>query len=138
MVAPSRPNRISPELVGKVGHETDYSWITGQLRIENGRYVIHYAAPEVIDAHNGSLVLSSDRDLRGFQDGDFVSVRIHFGGQSQNHPPDGRGHVVDDARVVVVPEVRAEIVVEHRIHDAVGRGSAGNGRPAHRLGGGGD
>ena len=75
VVAPSRPNRISPELVTKVGHETDYSWITGQLRIENGRYVIHYAAPEVIDTHNGSLVLSSERDLRGFQDGDFVSVR---------------------------------------------------------------
>jgi len=50
----SRPNRISPELVSKVGHETDYSWITGQIRIENGRYVIHYAPPEVVDAHSGS------------------------------------------------------------------------------------
>jgi hypothetical protein len=86
-VAPSRPNRISPELAGKVGHESDYSWITGQLRIENGRYVIHYASPEVVDTHDGSLVLSTDRDLRGFQDGDFVSVRGSVagatGGRSQ-------------------------------------------------------
>ena len=72
---PSRPNRISPDVAGKVGHETDYSWITGQLRIENGLYVIHYATPETVDRHNGSLVLQSERDLRGFQDGDFVSVR---------------------------------------------------------------
>lgn len=71
----SRPNRISPDLVGKVGHETDYSWITGQLHIENGSYVIHYATPEVVDQHNGSLVLSTTQDLRGYQDGDFVSVR---------------------------------------------------------------
>lgn len=79
---PSRPNRISPELVSKVGHESDYSWITGQIRIENGRHVIHYAPPEVIDAHNGSLTLSSDRDLRGFQDGDFVSIRGSIAGRS--------------------------------------------------------
>lgn len=77
---PSRPNRISPELVNKVGHEADYSWITGQLRIENGLYVIHYAPPEVIDQYHGSLVLTSERDLRGFQDGDFVSVRGRVAG----------------------------------------------------------
>lgn len=71
----SRPNRISPELVGKIGHENDYSWITGQLRIEGGVYVIHYATPEVVDRYNGSLPLVSDGDLRGFQDGDYVSVR---------------------------------------------------------------
>lgn len=77
---PSRPNRISPDLVNKVGHETDYSWITGQLHIEGGFYVIHYATPEVIDQYNGSLVLTADRDLRGFQDGDFVSVRGQVAG----------------------------------------------------------
>lgn len=72
---PSRPNRVSPELVNKIGHEADYSWITGQLRIENGLYVIHYATPETVDRFNGSLVLSSDQDLRAFHDGDYVSVR---------------------------------------------------------------
>lgn len=71
----SRPNRVSPDLVGKIGHETDYSWITGQLHIENGNYVIHYATPEVVDQYNGSLVLTTTQDLRGYQDGDFVSVR---------------------------------------------------------------
>jgi hypothetical protein len=75
VVPPSRPNRLSEDLVNKVGHETDYSWITGQLRIENGLYVIHYATPEVVDQHSGHLTLTADRDMRGFQDGDFVSIR---------------------------------------------------------------
>lgn len=75
VLPPSRPNRISPELVNKVGHESDYSWITGQLRVENGVYVLHYATPETVDTYNGSLALTSDRDLRSFHDGDFVSVR---------------------------------------------------------------
>lgn len=82
VIPSSRPNRISADLVGKVGRETDYSWITGQLRIEDGQYAIHYATPEVVDTHNGSLALTSDRDLRGFQDGDFVSVRGQISGNA--------------------------------------------------------
>ena len=82
IVPGTRPNRISQDLIGKVGHEADYSWITGQLRIENGVPVIHYATPEVVDQHNGSLALTSDRDLRGFQDGDFVSVRGQVSGSA--------------------------------------------------------
>ncbi|MEI7683400.1 MAG: hypothetical protein WCL32_00125 [Planctomycetota bacterium] len=77
---PSRPNRISSDLVGKVGHESDYSWITGQIHIENGVHVLHYATPETVDAYNGSLVLVSSLDLRSFQDGDFVSVRGQVSG----------------------------------------------------------
>jgi hypothetical protein len=79
-VLPARPNRITPGL--SVGHENDYSWITGQLRVENGLYVIYYAAPEVVDAHNGNVVLTSDRDLRGFHDGDYVSIRGSLAGSA--------------------------------------------------------
>ena len=72
----SRPSRISPELVGKVGHEQDYSWITGQIRVENGQHVIHFAPPEVVDRYNGSLVLTSaTAELRAFRDGEYVSAR---------------------------------------------------------------
>ena len=71
----SRASRISPELITKVGHAEDYSWITGQIRIENGQHVIHYAPPEVVDRFNGSLVLTSDRDLRAYPDGSHVCVR---------------------------------------------------------------
>jgi hypothetical protein len=82
-VVPSTgPSRISQDLIGKVGHETDYSWITGQLRVENGSYVIHYAAPDVVDAHHGSVVLTSEREIRGFQDGDFVSIRGSLAGRA--------------------------------------------------------
>lgn len=75
VIPPSRPNRISKSFEGKVGHETDYSWITGQIRIENGHHVLHFATPETVDRYNGNLILLSDRDLRNFSDGDFVSAR---------------------------------------------------------------
>ncbi len=80
VVPGTRPNRISADLVDKVGRDPNFGWITGQLRIENGVHVIHYATPEVVDQHNGSLMLTSDRDLRGFQDGDFVSVHGQVAG----------------------------------------------------------
>ena len=42
-----------------------------------------FIAPNVDDdAHNGSLVLTSERDLRGFHDGDFVSVRGSLAGRA--------------------------------------------------------
>ena len=72
----SRPSRISPELIGKVGHEQDYSWITGQIRVENGQHVLHFAPSEVVDRYNGSLVLTSAAaELRTFHDGEYVSAR---------------------------------------------------------------
>lgn len=82
IVPPSRPNRISPDLVSKVGHAEDYSWVTGQIRIENGVHVLHFAPPEVVDPHQGSFVLTSDRDLRNLSDGAYVCVRGFVGGRS--------------------------------------------------------
>jgi hypothetical protein len=72
---PSRPSKISPDLVSKVGHADDYAWITGQIRIENGVHVLHYATPETVDRYNGHVVLTSDKDLRNTPEGAYVCVR---------------------------------------------------------------
>jgi hypothetical protein len=72
---PSRPSKISPDLVNKVGHADDFTWITGQVRIENGVHVLHYATPETVDRYNGHVVLTSDKDLRNVPEGAYVCVR---------------------------------------------------------------
>jgi hypothetical protein len=63
----------------KVGHEADYSWLTGQLyRLEGGNgalWVVRYATAEERDAHGGSVLLAPSIDMRNFRDGDLVSVK---------------------------------------------------------------
>jgi hypothetical protein len=70
----SRPNRISPGLADKVGRDEKFAWITGQLRNENGRWVLWYATPEVIDPYDGHLPIMTESDMSKFRDGDLVSV----------------------------------------------------------------
>ena len=72
---PSRPSKISPDLISKVGHADDFTWITGQIRIENGVHVLHYATPETVDRYSGHVVLTSDKDLRNVPEGAYVCVR---------------------------------------------------------------
>jgi hypothetical protein len=80
---PSRPSKISPDLISKVGHAEDYAWITGQIRIENGVHVLHYATPETVDRFNGHVVLqSSGQDLRNVPEGAYVCVRGSVGQQT--------------------------------------------------------
>lgn len=69
----NRPNPISSRFEGKVGQPGDYSWITGQLEIRNGKALIHYATPDTIDRHNGTLELSGG-DLKNLRSGDLVST----------------------------------------------------------------
>src|SRR5262249_37839321 len=38
-------SKINPKFVNKIGHEEDYSWVTGQLDRENGHWVVRYATP---------------------------------------------------------------------------------------------
>jgi hypothetical protein len=70
---------ISEKYREQIGHETDYSWITGQLyRFEaDGRplWVIRYATPEIQDTHGGSVVLVPAMDLHNYRNGDLVSVQ---------------------------------------------------------------
>jgi hypothetical protein len=74
-VSANRANKLSPDLISKVGHAEDYSWITGQIRIENGVHVLYYATPEVIDRFGGSVVLHSSTDLRSIPEGAHVCAR---------------------------------------------------------------
>ena len=82
----TRPNRISPRFTDKVGQPGDYSWITGQLEIRNGACLLHYATPETVDQHNGSLALAVDAKLLvNVRSGDLVSVHgsvVHQSGRA--------------------------------------------------------
>lgn len=70
----NRPNSISPRFVNKVGQPGDYSWITGQLEIRGGQYILHYATPETVDRHGGSVVLTTDASMSNLRNGDLVSA----------------------------------------------------------------
>jgi hypothetical protein len=62
----------------QIGHETDYSWITGQLyRLDADRplWVVRYATEDIQDTHGGSVVLVSSVDLRNYRNGDLVSLQ---------------------------------------------------------------
>ncbi len=73
-VQPANFGPAQARLSDKVGHEEDYSWITGQIQIENGGVVIHYANPETVDRFGGRMVLSTDLNMSGYQSGDLVTV----------------------------------------------------------------
>jgi hypothetical protein len=60
----------------RVGRDEKFNWITGQIEIENGSYVMYYATPETIDKYHGRIVLAPQKvDLSQFHRGDLVSVR---------------------------------------------------------------
>ena len=61
--------------VHKVGHNADYSGITGRLEIVNGAYFVHYAAPESGDRFNGRMILTGNLDLNLFRTADLVTIR---------------------------------------------------------------
>jgi hypothetical protein len=67
--------QIQARFVQKIGHEEDWSWITGQLQIENGAYVVYYATPDTVDRFHGRLVLYPEIDMARFRAGDLVNVR---------------------------------------------------------------
>jgi hypothetical protein len=89
-----QPGRLAPEFVAspvpnpatlqvakkyedKVGHEMDYSWITGHLfyvHADGGRWVIRYALPGEVDKFGGSVVLAPGVEMRNFREGDLVCV----------------------------------------------------------------
>jgi hypothetical protein len=65
---------IQTKFVDKVGHEEDYSWITGQLGQEGDRWVIYFATPETVDHYRGKLILAGNADMSSFHVGDLVSI----------------------------------------------------------------
>jgi hypothetical protein len=68
---------IAPKYQDKVGHETDYTWVTGHLfyvHADGGKWVVRYAAPDEVDRHGGSIVLTPTVEMRNFREGDLVNV----------------------------------------------------------------
>ncbi len=69
-----------------VGHEQDYSWITGKLFHApgaNGRLLLRYTAPYEQDRYSGAVLLTGAQELASYHEGDLVCVH---------------GKVVDSAR----------------------------------------
>ncbi len=78
----SAPTPIRPANVQRIGRDEKFAWVTGQIEIEKGQYVLYYATPETVDPHHGRIVLSGAKtDLRTFHSGDLISVhgQLHTG-----------------------------------------------------------
>jgi hypothetical protein len=77
-VITQRPEyQVPKKYEDKVGHEDDYSWITGHLiyvRADGGRWVLRYGLLDQVDKFGGSVVLAPTVELRNFREGDLVCV----------------------------------------------------------------
>jgi hypothetical protein len=77
-VTAMRPNfDLAEKDLKQVGHETDYSWITGKLfraPSGSGRYVIRYTAPYEEDRYGGAVLLGSSPVLANYHEGDLICV----------------------------------------------------------------
>jgi hypothetical protein len=76
--APKQPAQpVAEEDQDKVGHDADYTWITGRLsfvRSDGGRWVLRYGALDEVDRFGGSVVLAPTVEMRNFREGDLVCV----------------------------------------------------------------
>jgi len=71
---------ILPQWAEKIGRDEKFEWVTGQIELESGNYVVYYASPETIDKYNGRLVLVPQTvDMKTFRRGDLVSLRGQLG-----------------------------------------------------------
>jgi hypothetical protein len=73
------PSAIHKRYQDKIGHEEDYSWVTGQLFYlhagTSGIWVVRYATVDTEDKFGGSVVLAPNVNMKNFREGDLVSVR---------------------------------------------------------------
>ncbi len=77
---------VSDKELQKIGHEKDYSWITGKLfRAPGGgdRWVLRYGAPYEVERLGGLVLLLPHAELSKCQHGDLICVhgRLMEGGQ---------------------------------------------------------
>jgi hypothetical protein len=71
------PTGIQQRYLEKLGHEDDYSWVTGQLyciEADGERWVVRYATADTEDRYHGNILLPPDVNMRNFRAGDLVSV----------------------------------------------------------------
>jgi hypothetical protein len=67
---------ILPANVHRIGRDDKFAWVTGQLEVEKGQFVLYYATPETVDQYHGRIVLNSQNvDMRQFRSGDLVSAQ---------------------------------------------------------------
>ncbi len=61
---------ILPQFADKIGRDEKFEWITGQIEIEDGKHVLYYSTPEVVDQYHGRIVLSPEQvDMKQFKRG---------------------------------------------------------------------
>src|SRR5439155_21398552 len=61
----------------RVSHAADYSRLTGQLffvHADGGLWVLRYAPLSREDGNGGSVILSRDRPMNNYREGDLVTV----------------------------------------------------------------
>jgi hypothetical protein len=77
-------NGLSAKDLEKVGHENDYSWITGKLSRVGGGWQIRYAGPYEVDRFGGILTLAPHAELASYHEGDLVCVhgRVNESGRA--------------------------------------------------------
>src|SRR5262249_39616913 len=76
--APATANlRVAKKYEERIGHEQDYSWVTGHLfyvHADGGRWVVRYALPGEVDKFGGSIVLAQGVEMRNDREGYLVCV----------------------------------------------------------------
>jgi hypothetical protein len=71
------PTAIQQRYLERVGHEDDYSWVTGQLyriNADGERWVVRYATADTEDRYHGNILLPPDVNMMNYRAGDLVSV----------------------------------------------------------------
>jgi hypothetical protein len=61
-----------------VDHAADYSTLTGQLfyvHADGGLWVLRYAPLDTEDRNGGGVILTRDRSMDSYREGDLVTVR---------------------------------------------------------------
>jgi hypothetical protein len=72
-----RQLKVAKKYQDRVGHEDDYSWITGHLfyvHSEGGHWVLRYTLPDQVDRYGGSVILAPGVEMRNYREGDLVCV----------------------------------------------------------------
>jgi hypothetical protein len=69
--------QVAKRYENQIGHETDYSWITGHLfyvHADGGRWVVRYALPDEVDKYGGSVVLAPGVEMKNYREGDLICI----------------------------------------------------------------
>jgi hypothetical protein len=84
-----RRAQVDEKFRARLARAGDYTWITGQLHVQNGVYELHFATEAQEDGLGGILVLDMSGDLTPLKNGDLVTVhgRVHDGATAPVYRP---------------------------------------------------